>query len=465
MFTALYQVAKNTFRESLREPIYLLVLISALCLIGLFPIFSMFVFRAQERLVIDSAMATTMLFGWGVAVLISSYAVSREINNGTALLLLSKPIQRPVFIIAKIVGIIGAVTVFWFLTAVASLICLRVAADQYRFDMPLFYMYFGAIVLSMVAAGIHNYTTRSAFPMIAVLSLCVLLPVVAIVGQFKSYDGEVPGLAWHVVPALLLIMYSVWAMAGLATTLSTRFNLISNLLICTVLFLLGLMSDYIIGRHSKEPWYDTVPRGKAPLWIADYTFAPTEMGVKRWNRPRRIDNGEAFIVWSDRDKPSTLPDMGSKPEATWQNGQGWQDDVNDLDTAPVFMASYDSTTHKWEVTRIKDEITTVPSGAKGMEAKFTSYVFRRSVNPPVTPTGGKYSSPIPGGGSLMASALYAIIPNWQLFWMADALAAQSSIPAAYVIYGGLYAVLMLAFLMLLAVALFGNREVGKQIIE
>ena len=65
----------------------------------------------------------------------------------------------------------------------------------------------------------------------------------------------------------------------------------------------------------------------------------------------------------------------------------------------------------------------------------------------------------------MASALYAIIPNWQLFWMADALAAQSSIPASYVIYGAIYSILMLAFLMLLAVALFGNREVGKQIIE
>ena len=84
MFTALYQVAKNTFREALREPIFLLVLLSALCLIGLFPVFSMFVFRAQERLVVDSAMATTMLFGWGIAVLISSYAISREIDNGTA---------------------------------------------------------------------------------------------------------------------------------------------------------------------------------------------------------------------------------------------------------------------------------------------------------------------------------------------------------------------------------------------
>ena len=65
----------------------------------------------------------------------------------------------------------------------------------------------------------------------------------------------------------------------------------------------------------------------------------------------------------------------------------------------------------------------------------------------------------------MASVLYAVVPNWQLFWMADALASQSAIPAAYVVFGGIYAVLMLAFLMLLAVALFGNREVGKQIIE
>ena len=89
MFTSLFQIAKNTFRESLREPIYLLITLVTLCLIGLFPIFSLFVFSAQEKLVIDSAMATTMVFGWGLAILISSYAISREIDNGTALLLLS----------------------------------------------------------------------------------------------------------------------------------------------------------------------------------------------------------------------------------------------------------------------------------------------------------------------------------------------------------------------------------------
>ena len=42
------------------------------------------------------------------------------------------------------------------------------------------------------------------------------------------------------VPALVLILYSVWAMGSLATALSTRFGLVSNLLLCTVIFLAGL---------------------------------------------------------------------------------------------------------------------------------------------------------------------------------------------------------------------------------
>ena len=464
MFTVLYQVAKNTFREALREPIFLLVLLSALSLIGMFPLFSMFVFRVQERLVTDSAMATTMLFGWGIAVLISSYAISREIDNGTALLLLSKPVQRPVFIIAKILGIVGAVTVFWFLTAVATLISLRVAADQFRFDEPLFYAYFGALLLGLIFAGIHNYVNHSSFPMMAVLFLCALLPLVAVLGNFLKYEGERPGLSWYIVPGLLLILFSVWAMASLATTLSTRFNLISNLLLCSVLFLVGLMSDYLLGRHVRENWYDTVPAGRGELWMSSYTFAPTEMGVRRWKQPERVDGGETFIVWSDAERATPLPDMGTNPKANWNDGQGWKNDVNALDAQPNWMATYDSEKHTWDIVRIQNERSTVKADAEGMDARFTSYVFRRSVNPPRTPYGGTYYSPVPDPGSMVATGLYAVIPNWQLFWMADALAQKTAIPAEYVFYGLAYAVVMIAFLMIVAILLFGTREVGNQII-
>ena len=479
MFTCLYQISKNTFREALREPIYLLVLISALCMIGLFPVCSMFVFRAQEKLVIDSSMTTMMVLGWSVAVLIASYAVSREIDNGTALLLLSKPVQRPVFIIAKILGILFAVTVFWFLTACATIITLRVAEDQFRFDTTIMSLYFGAILLSFAIAGAFNYVNQASFGMGVVLCLVVLFPLVALVGQFKPYqDAEVvTGLSWYIVPALVLILFSLLAMGALATALSTRFGLVSNILLCFVIFIIGLMSDYMLGRKAREPWSDTVPKGNHPLWMATYRFAPTERSdIGKWERPVPVDDTFPFTVWSSEDKsssilekedPKDLPQLGTNPKATWKNGQGWASDPNDIEGRILYMAQYDAEneTKHWTVIKIANETEGINKESRDIEDSYDAYVFRRAENPPQTPVGGTYLSPIPGGGSYMASFAYALVPNWQLFWMADAMAIKKAVPWSYVGYGFVYVALFVILLMVIAVFLFGDREVGKQIVE
>ena len=467
MFTSLFQIAKNTFRESLREPIYLLITLVTLCLIGLFPIFSLFVFSAQEKLVIDSAMATTMVFGWGLAILISSYAISREIDNGTALLLLSKPVQRPVFIIAKMLGILAANSIFCLLCSLATLISLRIASDQFRLDFWVMGVYFGSIALAFIIAAIYNYITRASFPMAAVLAMTVLLPLVAVFAHFLPYNGERIGLSGPLVPALLLIVFSVWAMGSLATALSTRFNLVSNLLLCSVLFILGLMSDYLIGRNSLEKWED-VPsvKSKAALWISSYTFAPTELAdVGRWEKPEKIDQGEVFIVWSSKSNPRILPEnLGKNPAAIWNDSDDWKNKLTDLSDKPVVMGTYNPETQNWEQKTIASERNLVPSTAKGMDAAFTSYIFRHSDNPPRTPAGGSYLYPYPKKGSWLATAVYAAIPNWQLFWMADALSNKLTVPTSYVLYGAAYSIVMNIMLMLLAIILFWEREVGKQII-
>ncbi len=466
MFTSLFQIAKNTFRESLREPIYLLLTLVTMCLIGLFPIFSLFVFSAQEKLVIDSAMATTMVFGWGLAILISSYAISREIDNGTALLLLSKPVQRPVFIIAKMLGILAANSIFCLLCCLATLISLRIASDQFRLDFWVMGVYFGSIVLAFIIAAIYNYITRASFPMAAVLAMTALTPLVAIFAHFLPYNGERIGLSAPLVPALLLIVFSVWAMGSLATALSTRFNLVSNLLLCSVLFILGLMSDYLIGRNSLEKWEDVPPRGKAALWISSYTFAPTELAnVGRWERPEKISQSNAFIVWSNNANPRVLPkNLGKNPAAIWNDSDDWKRNLSDLADKPVVMATFNDEIQDWETKTIAGERNLVPSTAKGMDAAFTSYVFRRSDNPPRVPAGGSYFYPYPKKGSWLATAVYAAIPNWQLFWMADALSNKLTVPYRYVLYGAAYSIVMNIMLMLIAIILFWEREIGKQII-
>ena len=327
MFSSLYQIAKNTFRESVREPIFLLVLLTALMLIGTYPMFTLFVFRQQVKLVVDSAMATMMVFGWITAVLCASHAIAREINNGTALLVLSKPVERYVFILAKIMGILLALSVFCLLAGLATLIAVRVAKDQFRLDNTALGIYFGAIALSCLIAGAHNYVTRSSFVMAAVVTLLAVLPVAALIVYFVPVKGEHIGFSWEILPALILILYSVWAMGTLATALSTRFDLVSNLTICSVIFVVGLMSDWLLGRH---------------------VLAPAGGGV------------------------------------------------------------------------------------------------------------------LSRAGLLVARALYACIPNWQLFWMADALAAQRPIPLAYVLFGGLYIALFVLLFIGLAALMFWGREVGKQ---
>lgn len=469
MFTVFYQIAKNTLRESLREPIFLLMLLSAMVMNGLFPIFTMFVFQAQTKLVIDSTMATTMLFGWGLAILIASYAISREIDDGTALLLLSKPVQRPIFIMAKITGIMAACLVFCVLTSLASLISLRIAADQFRIDMTIMYSYFGAIALAFIAAALYNYITQSSFPMAAVISMLVTIPLVAILGHALPFEGQHVGLPFYILPGLILVIYSVLIMGCLSTALSTRFGLVSNLLLCTCLFLLGLMADFLIGRFTYEKWQDAPAKGKQTLWMSSYSFAPTELSdVGKWEMPVKVDDGETFVVWTDKEKPRHLPALGDNPSAVWNDSDDWKDNFDDVPNAITRMAKYDATLGTWEEIFVANEGAEERLQArdnKKLGASFTSYVFRRSNDTPRTPHGGTFMHPLPSNGSYLASFLYAAIPNWQLFWMADALNNEVKVPASYLAYGAAYTVILVAMLMIIAISLFQNREVGGQMIN
>jgi hypothetical protein len=126
------------------------------------------------------------------------------------------------------------------------------------------------------------------------------------------------------------------------------------------------------------------------------------------------------------------------------------------------MARYLVDALKWETLQIVNEAQLVP--AKGKDRAFVSYVFRHSAHRPRVPVGGTYGHPFPLPGNRLASLAHACLPNWQLFWLADALAAKRPIPVAYVVYGGVYALLVVAFFVLLAVALFWQREVGSQAI-
>jgi len=268
-----FHVARNTFRECLREPIFFILLGSAISLIGLFPSVSLFVFREQLKLVIDSSMATTLLFGLVAAVLCASHAITREISNGTVLLLLSKPVPRWSFVLAKMAGILIALTVFVFICNCATLISLRVAKDQFELDYFTFYIYFCIMILAMGWGAYRNFYARKSFSASSVMSLFMLLPLFIAILQFVPVEGKIMRMHTEVIPALILLFFAIWTMGAITVMISSKFEMTANLLISSILFFVGLISDYFFGASVGSLsfsgfMYAIIPNWQF-FWMAD----------------------------------------------------------------------------------------------------------------------------------------------------------------------------------------------------
>ena len=246
----LWKIAFNAFRESLREPVYFLMLLAALLLIAHYPSASIFVFSEQLKLVVDSSMATTLLFGLVVAVLCSSHTVSREMRNGTVLLLMSKPIRRWSFVLGKILGIGLAATLFVTVCNFATFISVFIATDQFRFEMALYFTMLLLLVAGCAAGMLANYLRGSSFPEIATWSVAVLIPIFAV---YCYMTGEHPSLHLRdLTRALLLVNFAVLTMATFAVVFATRLDVVPNLCVCTAVFFAGLVSSFLFQRTTDS---------------------------------------------------------------------------------------------------------------------------------------------------------------------------------------------------------------------
>ena len=246
-----FKIAANTLKESVREPIYAILLMCAVLLIGNFPFVAIFVFYDQVKLVVDSSMATTMLFGLFAAVLCSSHTVSREMRDGTVLLLFSKPVFRWTFILAKIAGIMLASLLFVLICNAVSVVALYIAIDPFRVDFLLYYILLGLLLAGAVCGMVMNFARGSSFPAVMTLFMAAALPVMAIlVMLFKTVPPEI--VLGDFLKAITLLFFAVLAMATLTVVFATRLDMVSNLCVSTVLFMLGLMSNYLYGLCTPE---------------------------------------------------------------------------------------------------------------------------------------------------------------------------------------------------------------------
>ena len=175
-------IAANAFMELIRQPVFLLLMTGSV----LFEIFLAvpyyFAFGDEPKLVENSALAVMLLAGLFGAVLSASSSLAREIRTGTALAVLSKPVGRAQFLLAKYAGLAAALTLLAYVNMVGVLLASRMAFDAYgKTDVAALGIFGAGVALAYALAGFSNFFLRRPFVSDAVFALVALVTLAAFV--------------------------------------------------------------------------------------------------------------------------------------------------------------------------------------------------------------------------------------------------------------------------------------------
>src|SRR5438874_13028690 len=142
-------IATNAFRELVSQPVFLLLMTCSVMFEIFLSLWYYFAFGDEPKLVKTSALAIMLLAGMLGAVLSASASLAREIRAGTALAVLSKPVGRAQFLLAKYAGLAVALILLTYVNLVAALLASRMAFDAYgSTDMFALGIFFLALVLA-----------------------------------------------------------------------------------------------------------------------------------------------------------------------------------------------------------------------------------------------------------------------------------------------------------------------------
>src|SRR5436190_18372553 len=272
-------IAGNAFMELIRQPVFLLLATSSAVFCIFLASIPYFAMGDDPKLAKDSVLAVMLLAGLLGAVLCASASLAREIRAGTALAVLAKPVGRAQFLLAKYAGLAGALAVLTYVNLLAVLLSSRMAYDAYGdTDWLALWIFYGAIALAYGMGGFANYFLRRTFVSDAVLSLVLMTTLAFVVINFLDKEGKTQpfaaGIDWRMAQASILILLALLVLAALALVCSTRLEIISTLAICSTAFLLGLMSNYLLGDRAQEgSWWASILYTLIPnwqnFWVAD----------------------------------------------------------------------------------------------------------------------------------------------------------------------------------------------------
>ncbi len=453
MLSQLLTIARNTFVESVRQPIYFVIItLAGLCLLlttwsaG----FTMGMTETGEvsgdnKLLLDVGLATIFVCGVLLAAFLATAVISREIENKTVLTVVSKPVSRVTVVLGKYAGVAGAILIAGITMSVFLLLCVRhevmsTAADD--IDAPVVLFTLLAVGIALAVAIWCNFFYGWVFPQTATMLLFPLsvLAYAAVLLVSKRWGIQAPWADFkpQITIAAGSIVMALLVLTALATAASARLGQVMTLVVCCGAFLLGMLSNHFLGRRAMDNSFVGVI-GEAQPQLASHA------GLDQ--------NGDRYNITLEFDPRRQL--TAGLPFYYGPNPNGFRMAV------PAFVPYKGSLTEFAQLgdQKLPPALVIVDSKGPGKSLQ----VQRVGADRPLVsrpPRKGDYVFLAPSNYQPLFLTAWAVIPNVQFFWLVDAVSQDQPIPPAHLLLVLLYGIAQIGVFLSLAVVLFQRREVG-----
>ena len=172
----IYAIVLNTLTETVRQPVYALILAISCGVIALTPVTAAQIYsfrvtsgldRVAERMIADLGLATVLLAGLLLGIFTSTSVISREIENHTAGTVLSKTVSRSSFVIGKYLGVAISILLATSTCSVIILLTIRAGSSVTAYELidwgAAAAMAAAALVAVLVATLRNYYGRRNNF--------------------------------------------------------------------------------------------------------------------------------------------------------------------------------------------------------------------------------------------------------------------------------------------------------------
>jgi len=245
-------IAGNTLRETLRQPVFCILVGIAAAMIALSPTFTMFTLLEEVKLVRDMGLSTILLAGLLLAVLSASSVVTEEVRGRTALMVVSRPVGRGAFVLGKFLGILLAQAAAAYLLTVVLVLTVRVGVKEAAYtklDLPVAWAELAAGLLTVASATAINFFFDKPFPSAVIGAALVFFSVVFF--GFAFLDKELHLVAFldamdvELLKAGLVLFPMTAVLTAAAVACATRCSLLVTMVLSVLFFALGTLSGYL----------------------------------------------------------------------------------------------------------------------------------------------------------------------------------------------------------------------------